>query len=239
MGFILFIVNKLVMKIHITEQQRSRLFEAMQDGFSLDTMVAQGTFQRRVDYCRKMLGMWSGNGSSRVVFDIDDETVLKLAKNKKGIEQNLEEIRLGTEPYFSSFPRIMNGSDEKNGLWIIAERVLPAKEDDFEKVLGMPFSVINEFVWCIITGGRQGYKDAYKDLSNDELYQKYESNEAVIELFNDIYELYMGFDNNIVDLRAIRNWGLCLRNGKPAMVMLDVGLSEDIYNRLYNPRRNR
>lgn len=238
MGFILFIVNKLVMKIHITEQQRSRLFEAMQDGFSLDTMVAQGTFQRRVDYCRKMLGMWSGNGSSRVVFDIDDETVLKLAKNKKGIEQNLEEIRLGTEPYFSSFPRIMNGSDEKNGLWIIAERVLPAKEEDFEKVLGMPFSVINEFVWCTITGGRQGY-NKHADNKRHELYQKYESNEAVIELFNDIYELYMGFDNNIVDLRIIRNWGLCLRNGKPAMVMLDVGLSEDIYNRLYNPIRNR
>jgi hypothetical protein len=82
------------MKIYITEQQHNKLFEAMKIGFSLDEMVAQRTFKKRLEYCKNMLGEPADKGSSRIVFDIDDETVLKLAKNRKGIEQNLEEIKL-------------------------------------------------------------------------------------------------------------------------------------------------
>lgn len=225
------------MKIHITEQQHNKLFEAMMPGFSIDVMVAQGTFKKRFEYCKKMLGPYNG-GSSRVVFDIDDETVLKLAKNRKGVEQNLEEIRLGTEPYLSSFPKIMNGTDEKNGLWIIAERVLPATEKDFEKVLNVPFTIINEFVWCVIACGKRGYNKNAED-KRHELYELYENNYELIDLFNDIYELYMGFDNFIVDLRRIENWGMCLRDGSPSMVILDAGLSQEIYDKMYNPFRKR
>lgn len=226
------------MKIYITEQQHNKIFEAMKPGFSLDEMVAQRTFKNRLNYCMNMLGKPSGSGSSRVVFDIDDETVLKLARNRKGIAQNLEEIRLGTEPYLSSFPRIMNGTDENNGLWIVSERVLPATEEDFEKVLNVPFAIIDDFIWSVTACGKRGYNE-YAENKRYELYELYENNYELIDLFNDIHELYMGFDNSISDLRRIENWGMCLRDGQPSMVILDSGLSQEVYDNMYNPFRKR
>lgn len=43
-----------------------------------------------------MLGNPIGNGSSRMVFQISDERVLKVAKNAKGIAQNEAEGELRT-----------------------------------------------------------------------------------------------------------------------------------------------
>jgi hypothetical protein len=130
----------------------------------------------------------------------------------------------------------MNGTDEKNGLWIISERVLPATEEDFEKVLNVPFTIINEFVWCVIACGNRGYNKNADD-KRHELYELYENNYELIDLFNDIYELYMGFDNYIIDLKNIQNWGMCMRDGQPCMVILDAGLSQEIYDKMYNPFR--
>jgi len=220
------------MKIYITEEQNKKLFEARMDGFRLDIFVSVKSFAERVRYCEQMLGSPIGNGSSRIVFQLDDYSVLKLAKNQKGVAQNLEEIKLGTEPYLSSFPKILNGSDENNGLWIISEAVLPAKANDFRKVLGMPFKDIQEFIWGVVVGNSRGY-NKYADKKVHELYAKYEENDDVMELFNDLYELYCGFDNDIGDLKRICNWGMCNRDGVTRIVILDVGFSGEIRDKYY------
>ena len=77
-------------------------------------------------YCREMLGEPIGNGSSRIVFQIDDETVLKLAKNNAGIAQNMEEIKIGLNSGLEFVPKVFNGSDEKN--FKTRLRVLRAEE---------------------------------------------------------------------------------------------------------------
>ena len=71
------------MKIRITEEQHNKLFEAAMEGFRLDAIVSARSFANRLAYCKQMLGTPIGNGSSRIVFQIDDETCLKLAKSKK------------------------------------------------------------------------------------------------------------------------------------------------------------
>lgn len=55
--------------------------------FNMEEMLSLDSYSARVRYCQQRLQK-IGNGSSRVVFAVDDEKVLKVAKNKKGIAQN-------------------------------------------------------------------------------------------------------------------------------------------------------
>ena len=223
------------MKVRITEGQFKRKFSAMKEGFRLDMLTSATSFKQRLAYCREMLGDPIGEGSSRIVFRIDDETVLKLAKNGKGIAQNLEEIRLGTEPYLSSFPKIMNGTDENNGLWIIGENVMTATEEYFSDVLGMQFKEMQEYIWAVFMSSKKGNNKQADDIIH-HCYAKYEQNDDVMDLLNDIYELCFGFNNDIGDLRNIKNWGMCNRNGRTTMVILDPGFSNEIRDKYYSRR---
>ena len=177
-----------------------------------------------------------GSGSSRLVFQIDDETCLKLAKNEKGVAQNLEEIKIANDGIISYIPKIFNGSDEENGLWIITQYVLPAKTSDFKNVLGVPFSDVAEFAEN--TDARFDYKRGRFYINNADrtvhkLYQKYEDNYDVISLFNDIHEIKADYDQLVGDLTRIQNWGMVRENGNIFMVMLDTGFSEEIRNQFY------
>lgn len=224
------------MKILISESQYKNIFEAKKDGFRLDFLKSAKSFNERVMYCKEMLGMPIGNGSSRIVFQIDDETCLKLAKNDKGIAQNLEEIKIANDGIISYIPKIFNGSDEENGLWIITQYVLPAKTSDFKNVLGIPFSDVAEFAEN--TDASFNYKMGRFYINNadrtvHELYQKYEDNYDVISLFNDIHEIKADYDQLVGDLTRIQNWGMVRENGNTFMVMLDTGFSEEVQNQFY------
>lgn len=222
------------MEVLISENQYKNLFEAAMPGFRLDVLRSSGSFMKRVNYCREMLGQPIGNGSSRTVFQIDDETCLKLAKNNIGIHQNLREIELGNEPYLSCFPKVFNGTDESHGLWIISEFVLPLVKNgkEFEEVLNIPFSEIQMFIITVIRCGRRGYNRPAEEAKN-KLYAKYEQNDDVIQLFNELYELYYSYNHSIRDLQDYHNWGLTLRDGQPTLVILDAGLSDEIDNQFY------
>ena len=56
-------------------------------GFNMKTLISLPSFAKRLQYCMQYLKK-IGAGSSRVVFAVDNEKVLKVAKNEKGIEQN-------------------------------------------------------------------------------------------------------------------------------------------------------
>ena len=74
--------------IILNSSQIKQLNEAMDNTFSFDELSSIKALSKRVLYCKQHLGNPIGNGSSRMVFQIDDEKVLKLAKNRKGLAQN-------------------------------------------------------------------------------------------------------------------------------------------------------
>lgn len=127
----------------IIEEAISRVVnEARMDGFRVDALRGM-SFKNKIAYCKQWLGKPIGGGSSRYVFQLDDDTVLKLAKNKKGIAQNEQEYNLGHDYYISHmFPKVFNGSDGDEFLWIVSEYVLPAKKKDFEHILGVPMETV-------------------------------------------------------------------------------------------------
>ena len=84
------------MKIIITEEQldniiHSDISEEYPESWNIEDFKKLTSFNARVKYCEEKLRRIS-SGSSRIVYKIDDQKVLKLAKNKKGIAQNNQEI---------------------------------------------------------------------------------------------------------------------------------------------------
>ena len=131
---------------------------------------------------------------------------------------------------------MFNGSDEENGLWIITQYVIPAKPQDFKKLLGISFEDIKSF--CANTDTRFDYKNDKNNIKQadyviSKLYETYEDNDLVTELFRDIEELRGSYDQLVGDLTRIQNWGMVRENGNTFLVMLDTGFSEDICNQYY------
>ena len=224
------------MKVLITEKQCKKLFEAKKEGFRLDYLSSCNTYDEMINYCVEMLGEPIGVGSSRVVFQIDDETVLKLARNDKGNAQNKEEINIGLNSGLIYVPKVFNGSDEKNGNWIISEFVLPAKKGDFRKVFGIKFDDIADFCYHLQESGDNCFLSDYHKKRVQEIYDDYSWCVNGTKLLKEISILYEKHNSLVNDLVNMGNWGLCRRNGKTYMVMLDSGCSLEVYNRYYRLR---
>lgn len=110
--FAYLLINQDFMKILVTESQYNRLLEARKEGFRVDMLRQLPSFRAKIRYCNQWLGPYMGSGSSRLVYEIDDNVVLKLAKNNKGIAQNEKEYSIKNDNYksdFNIFPKVFNG----------------------------------------------------------------------------------------------------------------------------------
>ena len=214
----------------LSESQLVSLKEATDGEFSLIELNKIDDFKQKVLYCQKHLGDYIGSGSSRVVFQIDDEKVLKLAFNDAGVEQNIEEYKWADGRY-SIFPKIFDF--DKNGSWIISEFVLPAEKEDFDYFFSKynkapwirKWSEFVEFIWSL-DAIQNGYDwRIYNDSKIDALCKN--------PLFGEIYDYVISNNIPIGDLTTINNWGLAKRNGDAMPVVLDAGWREGLNDEFY------
>ena len=216
------------MRIVIAEKQLRLLREAALDSFSLEELSKLRTFRAKVNYCRENLGNPIGSGSSRMVFQIDDEKVLKLAKNAKGVAQNEYE---GCPDYYKEelaiFPKIFEVADDYS--WIVSEYVLPAMDKDFKKCIGMSFDDWTKVIAALEKMHRNPRYQFRPSLSKEEI-DELRSTKKIVYGFEEYIALY---DAAVGDLYGIRNYGLAQRNGQPWIVLLDSGLSDEIYRQFY------
>jgi len=214
--------------ICITEEQSKMLKEAMDDTFNLDELSSLPSYNARFKYCTQHLGKHIGKGSSRATFQLDDEKILKLAWNEKGVAQNEEEQRAYGDDIF---PEVYEC--DLNGYWLISEFVLPAKAQDFKQCFGMTFK---EFVSFIYACGayRFGRTNLLWHAMEEEKYIELLDTNEDLAAFDD----YIGNYGYIVvgDMTRMCNYGLTKRNGEPHIVLLDSGLTEDVWNNFYRRR---
>lgn len=227
------ILKKKEKIICITESQYEKLLikEAQDSAFSIKELSAIKSFRGRYNYCVQHIGNHIGKGSSRAVFQLSDEKVLKLAINEKGIAQNSQE---GQKDYYLEqleiVPRLFETDDDYK--WIISEYVLPAKAQDFKACLDVDENTFYRFImtdWierCGTSRDRQMY--AYKMLPKDNYYELLD-NEKLIP-----WDDYIGnYRPPYGDMLGRRNYGMTMRDGKPTIVLLDNGLNDDIWNQYY------
>ena len=214
--------------------------------FSLDTLKTMDwkNGDEIVRYCESCNLYKLGEGAGRVVYQIDDEKVIKIQKQTlSSSQQNAREIdafRSCTDEMKDFVPFVYDwDKNHTYPLWIISEQVLQATYADFQKILGIDFG--NYVSSNDITQMRQ-------DLQNYSQYDgktvtKYSFNltdfleaygENDLEIYFDqiksnkwLKELYTLLSHGITsywELENIENWGLVKRNGKPKLIILDIGI---------------
>ena len=210
--------------------------EAAMDTFSLENLSKIRSFAGKLKYCKEQLGMPIGGGTSRIVFQIDDEKVLKLAKNPKGLAQNEQEEREYCRMFDSVLARVYEHAEDYS--WIVAEYVLPAQTSDFKHVTGMSFKEFCDALkmmynnYCSPLTRRYDFNKPIED--EGAFWDKIYDHEWLTEI-NDFLcnTQYFG----IGDLLRIANWGLSQRDGEDVLVILDNGLSEEVYRTHYDKHK--
>ena len=228
------IVNEKQYNWILNEMRKENLSEmAYPTSFNFDEFRQCRSFAERVRYCEQHLQRIS-QGSSRIVYRVDNEKVLKLAKNKKGVAQNEVEVRLGTEPYYTCFADIYEY--DENGLWVEMEICRKAKKSDFKAIYGVPF----EALCCMIYDQANNFRNVgwkinpFSDYENI-VQRVWEGEENDLQmLFMSIQE-YIGGEmlSGVGVLCRISSWGV---DSEGFFKLIDYGLNDDVYDNFYRRR---
>ena len=221
-------------RIYITEEQLKSIVKEMAypAGFNMDEMLSLPSYAARVRYCSQRLNK-IGEGSSRIVFSVDDEKVLKVAKNQKGIAQNNEEGEDWKQTY-CCFARIYDKSDD--GIFLEMQAARRAKKSDFKRLTGYGWDVM--YYWIEYTRGlycRRGYKMSipaqYKELFDSDEWSDYLDDYNV---FNGIHSYLCDYQlEGVGDFERISSWGVVSENGEESLAIIDFGLSDEIFDQYY------
>lgn len=219
--------NKKINKIICINEEQAKILkkinEAQDNNFSFDELSNINSFKGKYDYCIQHIGQPCGKGSSRVVFQLSDEKILKLAFNKKGIAQNEAEDMTYN---YDTAPKIFECDNDYQ--WLVAEYVLPAKAQDFKICTGLAFKEFCKFI-------RSCYKHRFNkydyDVYSIEEYCEFMENNEDLMAFDDFIGNY---EPPIGDLLRIKNYGMVLRDNHPTIVVLDNGLTHEVWKTYYS-----
>lgn len=194
------------------------------------------TYKQRLAYAleraRKL-----GTGSSRVATIIEYQgrpTVLKIAKNQKGLAQNSVEADILTDGYASQLdiliPIIDYDMNNKQPTWIHTEMAQKATE----KQLCAIMKCKNLWQLVDLANGIIGKNRwmTYQDVVNTMRQQGRSDQdiETATEYANILVDLNNSFDIQLGDFTRKANWGLF--QGKP--VIIDVGFNSNVRNQYYS-----
>lgn len=123
------------------------------------------TFAGRIRIVRTLLGgpfalaKPLGSGSGRVVFDLGDGTVLKIAKNPKGVSQNgMETDGFIQESYSDVIAPVVDS--DPDDLWLVMVKAKKVGTKRFEQLTGIPSRIITSSAWVNGVLRPETYKDS-------------------------------------------------------------------------------
>jgi hypothetical protein len=203
---------------------KKELEEEYPPSWNIEEFKKLNSFNQRVQYCNQHLQRIS-SGSSRIVYKVDDTKVLKLAKNKKGLAQNEVEIEYSLDYMWDDIVAKIFDYDQNN-LWVemeLARKVTPKK---FYEIVGFTFED-----YC---NGIRYHSDQQKHISIEtskpnNYEQMWEDNEFMYSIF----DIIGSYDFTVGDLCRLNSYGLVNRNGQEDIVLIDYGLTNDVYDSYY------
>lgn len=187
------------------------------------------SFAQRVRYAQERARKL-GAGSARVAFEIEYQgrlTVLKVAKNRKGAAQNEVESQMLEDWHLKSYDIVIPliDYDEENSYptWIHTERARKANDSDFKRFCG---GTLEEVCIAALYYSGQAYQYWFaKNVKEEDLKVDSENDtvQGLIQIFGN-YGMPAG------DIMRLSSWGIY----KNAPVLVDVGLSQDVYRDHYS-----
>jgi hypothetical protein len=202
-------------------------------------MRQQGTtFKSRLQYALERAKKL-GTGSSRVATTIEYQgrpTVLKIAKNAKGLAQNSVEADILSDGYASQMgiliPIIDYDTQNREPSWVHTELAQKANEkqlcslmkcQSLYDLIKAAHAQLNEF-----SNSRAILNDILD--KNSHFGYSDQDNDTFLEYVNRLAELKSSFDIELADFHRPANWGLY--QGKP--IIIDVGFNSNVLNQYYS-----
>jgi Txe/YoeB family toxin of Txe-Axe toxin-antitoxin module len=199
--------------------------------FSFDEFNNIKSYNGKLKYANERLQKIS-SGSARVVYKVDEEKVLKIAKNKKGIGQNSIESDWGLQRMSDIVAKIFNTNDDH--FWVEMELAKKLTPNRFKQLTGMSLNEVQDILRVMETlnnSSRRKYlkPEQLKEL-HDEFSQKVNDNEFLTSLTDMIINFGMKYPG---DFGRVNSYGEVLREGVPTVVLIDFGLSESVWEDFY------
>lgn len=195
----------------------------------LPEFLETNSYAGRMRYAKEHL-QGIGSGTGRIVYNIDNEKVLKLAKNAKGVAQNEAEAGAGYYRYTQHIvTEVFDSSD--NYSWLISEMAKKVNEKRIKELTDIPN--LNDLFYFLRNYEEQS-KGRRKIFEQDkELEEFFYENEFAQDLSNFIAD----YGQNAGDMGRPSSYGEVLRDGQPAIVLTDYGLNDEVYDTHYSPQR--
>ena len=201
------------------------------------TQYSRGTtFKQRLAYALERAKKL-GTGSSRVATIIEYQgrpTVLKIAKNQKGLAQNSVEADILSDGYASQLgiliPIIDYDEQNREPTWVHTEMANKVNEkqlcnifkcDNLSQLVNMAYAIVGNKKYL---GDYQNYISHLRQKGKSE-----QDIETMTEYANTLADLNSNFDVELGDFARAANWGIY--QGKP--VIIDVGFNSNVLNQYY------
>ena len=196
------------------------------------------TFKSRLAYALERAKKL-GTGSSRVATIIEYQgrpTVLKIAKNQKGLAQNSVEADILSDGYASQMgiliPLIDYDEQNREPSWIHTEMAQKANEKQLCSL--MKCHSLNDLIRAAQAQLNEYGKNSRAILNdiidkNEHFGSTEQDADIFLEYVNRLSELKSSFNVELGDFTRAANWGIY--QGKP--VIVDVGFNSNVLNQYY------
>lgn len=206
-------------------KQMMGIEEDYPQSFSMEEFKKISSYKGRIEYCKQHLQRL-GAGSSRMVFKIDDEKVLKLAMNQKGLGQNGEEINKSNDYALDGVVAKVFDYDQSN-LWLEMELAQKLTLPLFKQITGFNFEDYKTELINCYNRTKPRHKEMVNNKINPEIVEKMWENEDLVRFF----ELPGNYPSmSIGDLLKINTYGVVKREGFDTIIIIDFGLTDEVWN---------
>jgi hypothetical protein len=198
--------------------------EAYPENFSFEEFNNVRSYNGKLKYANERLKKLS-SGSARVVYQIDDEKVLKIAKNKKGLAQNESEADWSKEAYEVT-AKVFNFSPEY--FWVEMEFAKKLKPTRFKQLTGLSIQNMDTAMRVLRERMRPIRNLAPTKLTPESEKKLYEN-----EFYLDIERFVSDYDMETGDMARLNSYGEVVRDGQPKIVLVDFGVTNQVWNDYY------
>lgn len=170
-----------------------------------------------------------GYGSARIVYELDNNKVLKVAHNDAGVAQNSVEINCNLLENYKELITNIYSYDIDNK-WVEVETAIDAKISDFIELVGVEHEDFRRYLsYCSskFRNERSPYKleDSHINKLNNNIFVQ------------NVVKFMERIDAMAGDFGALHSWGVVERNGHKQLVLIDYGVTYDVYWTHYDNRK--
>lgn len=198
--------------------------------FDMDKFKGLTSFKTRMDYCKENL-QYIAKGTSRAVFKVDETKVLKLAMNRKGIAQNDTEIDLNYRNTWYSLILADVIDMHEDSLWVEMELARPVRDEDFKRLVGYGIEEVIDYLYYkyyTLIKPDEGAASFY--IPEPEMGKSFENDDDFI---NPLVNMMIEHIIDPSDFGKLDSYGLVNREGQETIVLIDFGLTNEVYETYY------